>query len=160
MRFNSPRIIAGLVGAALVLSAIAYPYVAGSGDANLSTRPKAFSVNGETRQITLIASTDASREKGLMDSKITNATFVLFAFPTRGFHTFWMYHTNSSLDIVWIDGTEAGGRVVYLVMDATSCYTDSCPRYTPDSEANFAIEGKAGFAETLGITNGTEVQFH
>ena len=117
-------------------------------------------MNGKTYTFTYTAVTQAQREAGLSDRKVTNMTTMLFAFPYSSEWQFWMYRTNSSLDIVWVRGTNASGTVVYLVASAPSCSSlIYCPRYTPDSPANFAIEAKSGFVSANGIVVVTPVTF-
>ena len=81
--------------------------------------PTSFSVNGRTHAFTYTATTQAEREAGLMNKKVTNTTTMLFAFPSFGIWSFWMYDTNTSLDMIWVNGTS--GRVVYLVTAAQPC---------------------------------------
>ncbi|HKT21314.1 MAG TPA: DUF192 domain-containing protein, partial [Nitrososphaerales archaeon] len=121
--------------------------------------PSAFTVNGRTYAFTYTATTEAQREAGLMNTKITNTTTMLFAFPAPGTWTFWMYQTNASLDMIWLNGTGNSARVVYLVTSASPCYDASaCTKYTPTADANYVIEAKAGFAASNDIAVGTAVE--
>lgn len=122
--------------------------------------PSTFTVNGKTYAFTYAATSRVQWEAGLMNKKITNTTTMLFAFPNFDTWTFWMYDTNSSLDILWLNSTGGTARVVYLVMSAPPCFNaGTCARYTPSSAANFAIEAEAGFAAANGISVGTPVKF-
>ena len=124
------------------------------------TVPSSFTVDGRTYKFSYTATTKAQWEAGLMNRAITNATTMLFAFPTSSLWTFWMYDTNASLDIIWLDASGGSAKVVYLVTSAPPCFDQTiCARYAPSSSANFAIEAKAGFAAANGITVGTEVEF-
>lgn len=121
--------------------------------------PSSFTVNGKTYAFNFTATTQAEREAGLMNRKVTAATTMLFAFPSFGKWSFWMYDTNTSLDMIWLNATGGSARVVYLVTSAPSCYDSSaCRVYTPASEANYVIEAKAGFAAANGVVVGTAVQ--
>ena len=123
--------------------------------------PSGFSVNGKSYRFTYIATTQQEREKGLMGTKVTNATTELFAFPTFGNWQFWMYDTNTSLDMIWVSATGGSGKVVYLVTSAQPCYVGAeCATYTPTAPANYVIEAKAGFAAANGITTGSIIQFN
>ena len=123
-----------------------------------SQMPTTFSVNGKTYEFTYIATTQAEREAGLMNRKVTNTTTMLFAFPSFGTWSFWMYDTNTSLDMIWVNGTS--GRVVYIVTSAQPCYdSGSCHIYAPSAAANYVIEAKAGFAEANGVVIGTTIYF-
>lgn len=121
--------------------------------------PSKFSVNGRTFIFTYVATTEAEREAGLMNTKITNTTTMLFVFPSPGTHPFWMYHTNASLDIIWIEASGKNGTVVFVVSGAPPCPALPCPNYGPSSAANYVIEAKAGFAVANGVQQGISVEF-
>lgn len=119
--------------------------------------PSAFFVNGRTFMITYTATTPAERQAGLMNREVTNSTIMLFVFPSAGTYKFWMYDTNTSLDMIWVD---ASGQVVYVYADAQPCYNAvTCPTFGPDAQANYVIEAKAGFAQSNGIQVDTAIQF-
>ena len=120
--------------------------------------PSSFSVDGRTYTFTYVATTQAEREAGLMNKKVTNATTMLFAFPSFEEWQFWMYDTNTSLDMIWVNGSS--GQVVYVVTSAQPCFdSGACAVYTPTAPANYVIEAKAGFAEANGIAAGTTIRF-
>jgi uncharacterized membrane protein (UPF0127 family) len=122
--------------------------------------PSQFTVNGRTYAFTYVATTQSERQAGLMNKKVTNATTELFAFPSFGEWRFWMYDTNTSLDMIWVNATGDSGRVVYIVTSAQPCYNNnSCEVYTPTAPANYVIEARAGFVAVNGILNGTRIQF-
>ena len=122
--------------------------------------PTSFNVNGRTYAFTYIATTQPEREIGLMNKRVTNTTTMLFAFPYSGQWQFWMYDTNTSLDMIWVDANGSAGRVVYVVTAAQPCYdSGSCKIYAPPASANFVIEAKTGFASANGIQYGTTIQF-
>jgi uncharacterized membrane protein (UPF0127 family) len=156
----SPR---ALVTIAVVVSlslAAGYYLLSAPGNAQVSKLPSNFTANGKTFQITYVATTQSERQTGLMNRKITDTTTMLFIFPEPGVYPFWMYNTNSSLDIIWVNATGTSGVVVYLVAGAQSCYLPvGCPNYYPTATANYVIEAKAGFASLNGIRVGTTIQF-
>jgi uncharacterized membrane protein (UPF0127 family) len=124
-----------------------------------SAVPSSFTVNGRTFVFNYTATTNAERLKGLMNTTVTSSTTMLFAFPSFGLWPFWMYDTNTSLDMIWLNATGTTATVVYVVSGATPCYDKSaCPLYTPTSAANYVIEAKAGFAAANGIAVGTTVR--
>ena len=117
-------------------------------------------MNGRTFSITYVATTEGQRETGLMNRRITNSTTMLFVFPQSGIYSFWMYDTNSSLDIIWISASGGAGKVVYLVPGAPSCFLPvGCPSYTPTAAANYVIEAAAGFVAANNVSVGTTIQF-
>ena len=148
-------VVAVLVGYAIYESASA----PGSATSNAPSR---FSANGRTFLFTYIATTQPEREAGLMNTKVTASTTMLFAFPSSGNWAFWMYDTNTSLDMIWVNASGNSGRVVYLVTGAQPCFNTygyGCTTYTPDEPANYVIEAKAGFATANGIAVGTPITF-
>jgi uncharacterized membrane protein (UPF0127 family) len=122
--------------------------------------PSGFTVNGKSYTFTYLATTDAERQAGLMNRKVTNTTTELFAFPSFGKWPFWMYDTNTSLDMIWVNATGTLGRVVYVVPSAQPCFGVVCKVYTPTAPANYVIEARAGFAASNGILVGTQIQFN
>lgn len=156
---RTPRALVSIALLILALSLAAYAYLSVPGQAKLSSVPTHFTVNGRTFLFTYVATNQSGREAGLMNRRITDTTTMLFVFPAPGIYPFWMYDTNSSLDIMWLNVTGSVGRVVYLLAGAPTCsVTIVCPTYTPTATANYVIEAKAGFAETNGVTLGTAVQ--
>jgi uncharacterized membrane protein (UPF0127 family) len=124
--------------------------------------PSKFSVNGRTFDFTYVATTQQERQAGLMNRKVTSNTTMLFAFPYSSNWAFWMYGTNISLDMIWVNATGDSGRVVYLMAGVPPCFNAfglGCTTYTPSAPANYVIEAKAGFASAYGITTGTTILF-
>jgi len=124
--------------------------------------PSRFTVNGRTFVFTYVATTQQERQAGLMNRKVTNATTMLFAFPYSSKWSFWMYDTNTSLDMIWVNVTGDSGLVVYLTAGAPPCFNSfgyGCTTYTPSTAANYVIEAKAGFAATYGVATGTTILF-
>jgi uncharacterized membrane protein (UPF0127 family) len=154
-----------IVGAIVVVALlVGYTiYESSSAPGSVTTQvPSRFSVNGRTFAFTYVATTQQERQTGLMNKKVTNTTTMLFAFPYSSNWAFWMYDTNTSLDMIWVNSTGGTGRVVYLVAGAQPCFNAlgyGCPTYTPSGQANYVIEAKAGFAAANGITKGTSVLF-
>jgi len=121
-----------------------------------------FSVGGKTFELTYLATNQTMLQKGLMDTKVTSDTTMLFVFPNASYYSFWMFGVNSSLDIMWVyapPGSNAGS-FVYLALEAPPCQVSAvCPNYQPTAKADFVIEAKAGFAAANGIKVGTPVTF-
>jgi len=161
---RNPRnlVIIGLMSVILVLAV--YAMLVDMSDSSsgsvTSPVPSTFTVNGKTYAFTYTATDDTQRAAGLMNKQVSNTTTMLFAFPSMGAYQFWMYDTNTSLDMIWISAAGNLGTVVYVFADAQPCYTQIlCPDYGPSSPANYVIEAKAGFAEANGIVAGTQIQF-
>lgn len=150
-----------IVAMVLLVSAAAYVVLSPPGQANPSSIPSRFTVNGRTFGITYVATNESEWEAGLMNRKVAHGTTMLFIFPDLAVRSFWMYQVNSSLDIMWLNVTGSSGSVVYLAADAPGCPGPSvvCPYYTPSSPANYVLEAKGGFAAANGIVEGTILQF-
>ena len=159
------RVAVVAVAAAVIVVAvivIGEVYMASIGPGNVTTAvPASFTVGGRTYVFNYTATTQAERQTGLMNRKVTSATTMLFAFPYYDKWSFWMLDTNTSLDMIWLNVTGGTGRVVYVVLGAQPCFLpdDQCPTYTPTSPANYVIETKAGFAASNGIAAGTVIRF-
>jgi len=151
--------IAVIIMAGLLLVYTVYQSMNGPGAVTTQV-PTGFTVNGKAYTFTYVATTQAQRQTGLMNKKVTNATTELFAFPSSGAWQFWMYDTNTSLDMIWVNATGNLGRVVYIVTSAQPCYNSgACVAYTPTAPANYVIEARAGFAAANGIQVGTRIEF-
>jgi len=122
--------------------------------------PSGFTIGGNSFTFNYTAISNAQREAGLMGKRVTINTTMLFAFPSKSDWTFWMYGTNSSLDIIWVNATDGSGEVVYLVANVPPCLNLLlCPRYSPTSPANYVIEAGSGFASAHGVKPGTKIAF-
>jgi len=122
-----------------------------------------FSVGGKTFPLTYLATNQSMLDQGLMGTKVTDSTTMLFVFPNPGYYSFWMFGVNSSLDIIWVDASPGSniGKVVYLALDSPPCHVSVvCTRYQPTSRADYVIEAKGGFAAANGIDLGTTVVFN
>jgi uncharacterized membrane protein (UPF0127 family) len=159
----SGKVLVLCVIAVVALLVIYTVYESGNVPGSVTSRvPSKFSVNGRTFVFTYVATTQQEREVGLMNKRVTNATTMLFAFPYSSNWAFWMYDTNTSLDMIWVNATGDAGRVVYLMAGAPPCFNSfgsGCATYTPSAPANYVIEAKAGFAAAYGITTGATVLF-
>jgi len=160
--FRNPRnvVIIGLT-AVLVVIAVYAVLLNDTPGSVTSPPPATFTVNGKTYAFNYTASDNAERAAGLMNEKVTNATTMLFAFPSMGTYEFWMYDTNTSLDIIWINATGNMGRVVYVYTDALPCRSIDilCPDYGSSALANYVIEARAGFAAANDLGVGTRILF-
>ena len=121
-------------------------------------------MNGTTYNITSYALNTQQAEVGLMNTTVTNSTFMLFVFPKPGNYTFWMKNTYSQLDIIWIYA-KGNTDVVTNVANASPCISydpnqTNCIVYSPSGAANYVIETSAGFIERNGIKAGSAILFN
>ena len=143
-----------------ILALVSYSLLSTPGNVHLANVPTRFTVNGHAFAITYVAADEGSRERGLMNIKVTNTTTMLFVFPSPGEYSFWMSGVNSSLDIIWLSVTGEVGRVVYIAQNVPACNSSLlCPDYQPTSSANYVLETKGGFANANAITVGSEIEF-
>lgn len=77
-----------------------------------------------------------------------------FPFPERTQARFWMHHTPSALDMVFV----SHGRVVAIEAETQPCPRLPCRSYGPPEAVDGVIELAAGQAAIQGIAIGTVVQ--
>lgn len=75
---------------------------------------------------------------------------MLFVFPEKNFHSFWMKDMNFDLDIVWIRGDE----IVYLAKNVSRSYPYPI---SPDQEADKVLEINSGLGDRCDIKVGNKV---
>ncbi len=99
-----------------------------------------------------VAQTRQARERGLMGRKVLcDRCGMLFVFPWRNIHSFWMKDTPLSLDILWIDN----GKIVEIVEHATPMSTEII---IPSKDALHVLELPAGSVARYGIHVGDAVR--
>ncbi len=91
--------------------------------------------------------------KGLMNrTKLKKNEGMLFIFGHPGRIGFWMLHMKFSIDIIWLDEE---GKIVYVWEYAEPCSSIfSCRTVTPNRDAKYVVELRAGTAKRLGIRIG------
>jgi uncharacterized protein len=97
--------------------------------------------------------------KGLMGREtLSENEGMLFAFPTEGYHGFWMMNMSIPIDIIFIGNDH---KVVDVLKDARPCKLSSgpCTTYRPKMKAMYVLEVKANFTERHGILIGSKVDF-
>ena len=100
-----------------------------------------------------IASTDAARIRGLSGrSNIKSDYGMLFVFPDKDRHGFWMKDMLEPIDIIWISDT----RTVLGVEANVSPQTYPNVFYPPEP-VRYVLETKAGEAARLGLLPGTKI---
>ena len=107
-----------------------------------------------------IANTHLSRSKGLMyRENLVEDTGMLFVFERPGRHSFWMWDTKISLDMIWIDSNK---QIVYIQPNVPPC-TESiksrCAIYTPTQNALYVLEVNRGFVDKFNVQIGDTAHF-
>ena len=82
---------------------------------------------------------------------------MLFVFPEPGRHGFWMKDMLIPIDIIWIS---AEGRVVDIqaAQPEPGVPDPQLKRYSPNGEAKYVLEVRAGLAAEKGVQVGDEAQ--
>ncbi len=96
---------------------------------------------GEQSWTVEMAKTNEERQQGLMFRESLEADKgMLFVFPNKALHAFWMKNTLIPLDVIWISEDL---KVVDVQM-LNPCKTEECPLFQPKEEARFVLEIPAG----------------
>lgn len=97
-----------------------------------------------------------TRARGLMyRESLQPGRGMLFVFPERGIHSFWMKNTLIPLDILWLD---EDARILHIESDVPPCQLDPCPSYGPDFEASYVLEIGSGEAARYGLQAGERLE--
>lgn len=100
------------------------------------------------------ASNDFSRAKGLSGrERLGENNGMLFVFPKKDTHRFWMRGMKFPLDIIWIKDR----RVVGFSTDLPPANFMNMEFYSPPEPVNLVLEVNAGSVEKYGIKKGDEV---
>jgi uncharacterized protein len=83
-------------------------------------------------------------------------TGMMFLFPERGVHRFWMKNTMIPLDMIWMD---PDGNVLFVSADTPPCKADPCPTYGPETSAASVLEIAGGKATKEKVVVGSVIQF-
>lgn len=93
-----------------------------------------------------VASTDASRKKGLSGkSELPADEALLMVFPAEDKHGIWMKNMNFPIDVVWLDKNK---KIVHIVKNFSP--NDSTTRFTV-RPAKYVIELAAGTVDNKAI---------
>ena len=106
---------------------------------------------GEVLTLDVLVADDAfERASGFQHicPQIIDQTLILFRYPQEVRGRFHMSNVHAPLDIAFIDGQ--GSVIAVLLMET---YTENDrPLYGPDGRYQFALEARAGFFNTMGIS--------
>lgn len=103
-----------------------------------------------------IADTDEKRALGLSyRTELTADKGMLFIFPNRSEHSFWMKDMKFPLDIIWLNNQ----RIVYIARDVQPPKLGETPVVIkPARESNFVLEIPAGHSAKYGLVEGQSLQ--
>ncbi len=103
-------------------------------------------------------SDNAGIQQGLSDRpRMADDQGLLFVMPNVDIHTFWMYHMNFALDMIWL----RDGVIVEIARNMPPpSETAGIPKtYTPKALADEVLELTAGGVERYGLKVGDELGF-
>jgi uncharacterized protein len=119
-------------------------FVTGEGD---GAAGKPFTVDVE------IAADDKVRQRGLMFRKQMEGDHgMIFAFPEREEHSFWMHNTCIPLDMIFVD---EDGFIVGIEENTPTISDDT---FSPGCPSKYVIEVNAGVARAHGVKAGQWVK--
>lgn len=103
-----------------------------------------------------LAITQAQKQQWLMFvENLPKDQWMIFVYDEPNFYSFWMKNTLIDLDIIWIN---ADKEIVYI-QNAKPCKTETCPSYTPTSQAQYILEINWWLAEEYNINISDKVSF-
>lgn len=135
-----------------VFSALIVLVIAAASADAAAPLPEATVTLGGQRYTVEIASTDASRMRGLMfrDSMPPDRG-MLFVFEAELPLAFWMKNTRIPLDILYFNDRL---ELVSMALDTPPCTTPYCPPFPSAQPARYVLELNAGQAAALGLATG------
>src|SRR5262249_32128944 len=105
-----------------------------------------------------VARTPDDQAQGLMfRESLPEKTGMMFPFPEKGVHRFWMKNTMIPLDIIWMD---PDGKVLCVSADTPPCKAAPCPSYGPETSVASVLEIAGGKAAMEKVVVGSVIQFH
>lgn len=146
---NITKIWVSILGLALFAGVTAYCLPLGNivPNANKSV----IRLGGEQIEAELVTE-KGDLEKGLAGRKgICEKCGMLFVFPQKGEHAFWMKGMLFPLDIMWI----SEGKIVHVESNVSA---DSKETFKPKAQADSVLEVNAGFCAKYGIKEGDAVE--
>ncbi|MBI4084217.1 MAG: DUF192 domain-containing protein [Candidatus Lambdaproteobacteria bacterium] len=153
-RLRRPAALPWAAALALLVSA------AGTARAGAAEMPQArVEFAGHTLRVD-VADTDALQRRGLGGRvRLGPDEGMLFVYPERARHAFWMKGMLIPIDIVWLDGR----RVVHIEHEvpppAGGTPDARLPTYQPAAPADLVLELAAGRARQLGLRVGALLRF-
>ncbi|HEY4484010.1 MAG TPA: DUF192 domain-containing protein [Candidatus Paceibacterota bacterium] len=104
-----------------------------------------------------ISQSPAERVKGLSGKELLPAdSGMLFIFPVREIHRFWMPDMNFPIDIIWI----VDNKIVGIDHEVTNVFDPENPIfYLPPQPVDYVLEVNSGFAKNKGLEVGNMVRF-
>jgi len=143
-----------IVAAVVAGSLFASYFLLGQNNAPPNTTEIKFA--GEVLSVEL-AKTPQAQQMGLSGRVSLAADHgMLFVFDSESNWGFWMKDMKFPLDIIWFDSNR---RVVYIEQDLAPCTPQSCPIYTPPTNAMYVLEVNAGFVQAHGVALGDVFSF-
>ncbi len=145
------RLLLGALYTSIAVAVVATAMLTVSGETAHS--PKVL-IGGEEIMV-MIADTAELQKRGLSGhAELKPNEGMLFVFPQPGFYGFWMKDMFFPIDIIWFDEKR---QIVDVWEKATP---NSYPkRFTPQGEAMYVLEVKAGFYDAYHLRIGDKMSY-
>jgi uncharacterized protein len=104
-----------------------------------------------------VVNTPISRGQGLSGREEIGSDGMLFVFPDRDRHAFWMKDMEFDLDLLWIVDEEVVEVTRSVSAPQTAAESRSLRIYQSDSPVNIVLEVEAGFVEEYGLEVGSRL---
>jgi len=106
----------------------------------------------------LAISRDAQTQGMMFRTNLRPNEGMLFPFEEMAPRAFWMFQTQVSLDIIWLDDNK---RIVEISANSPPCNTvpDDCPTYGGSAHSTYVLELAAGQAAAHNLTVGSQLEF-
>ena len=112
--------------------------------------------NDSVKLVVEVADSESERRQGLMNrEKLEDGKGMWFVFQDEAPRRFWMKNTLIPLDIIFFNGKK---EAVKIVEGMAPCKVATCPTYSSDVPAMFALELPAGYVSKRGIVVGDKVE--
>ena len=106
------------------------------------------------------AVTEEEKEEGLMHRKsLKNGTGMLFVYESAEERSFWMKNTYIPLDMIFLTA-EMTIQTIKQADPQPNVSDEELRIYSSEGPAKYVIEVRAGSADSIGVSKGTEVRWN
>ena len=118
--------------------------------------PRVILPSGAVYRVEVVRTPEEQAQGLMFRESLPAKTGMLFPFPDRAVHKFWMKNTMIPLDMIWMDGE---GRVLFVSPNTPPCKEDPCPSFGPDIPVSSVLEFGGGLAKMEKVTVGSVIRF-
>ncbi|MBI2415723.1 MAG: DUF192 domain-containing protein [Candidatus Kerfeldbacteria bacterium] len=129
----------------------------GCGSSTVSTTVQ-FSNPSNTQVTVTIADTATERSQGLAGTRqLAQDHGLLFVFPSKASHAFWMKGVSYPIDIIWLDDSTIVDVTAQVQPELAATPETAYQQYLPNQPVNQVLEVPAGFITEQGIMVGQQI---